>query len=228
MPEAAQPSRGGRPSRELAQQLRGRILDAASSLFLEQGYASTSVEAIAARAGVSKRTLYHRYADKAELIRAVVVRLIDDETPAPRDLPMEDGDAVTVLRRLGSRLLEAALAPRILALHRLIVAESHRFPELLDAVASTRGREQMVAHLCILLQRLRPDLGDVAVAFAADQFLQLIVSLPQIRALGLGRALSPEQRACWVGDSVELFLHGLAAMQAAGAAPGQSPSQRST
>src|SRR5947208_875980 len=61
---AAVPSRGGRPSREQAARLGERILDVATHLFLSHGYGATSIEAVARRARVSKRTFYHRFPDK--------------------------------------------------------------------------------------------------------------------------------------------------------------------
>ena len=58
-------ARGGRPSRAEALRLRERILIAATELFLAEGYGSTTIEAVAARAGISKRTFYDRFDDKA-------------------------------------------------------------------------------------------------------------------------------------------------------------------
>jgi AcrR family transcriptional regulator len=209
-----QPSRGGRPSREAARQLGEQIVDAATELLLEQGFAATSIEAVCARAGVSKRTFYHRYADKAALVRAVVAQLIDAaRPPAPA---AATGDVVAALRTLGAAVLDAALSPRIIALHRLIVAESHRFPELLDAVAVTGGRDRVVAQIVELLQRAWPQLGAADAAFAANQFLQLIVSLPQTRMLGLGQPLDAAQRAQWVARSVDLLVGGLRGLSASG------------
>ena len=205
--EPCRPSRGGRPSREAAQQLGEQIVDAATELLLEQGFAATSIEAVCARAGVSKRTFYHRYADKAVLVRAVVARLIDAARP-PAPAPAA-GDVAAALRTLGAAVLDAALSPRIIALHRLIVAESHRFPELLDAVAVSGGRDRVVAQIVELLQHASPQLGAADAAFAANQFLQLIVSLPQTRMLGLGQPLDAAQRTQWVARSVDLFIGGL-------------------
>jgi TetR/AcrR family transcriptional regulator, mexJK operon transcriptional repressor len=54
-PLAHKGSRGGRPSHAQALQLRERILDVATELFLTEGYGTTSIEAVAERAGVSKR-----------------------------------------------------------------------------------------------------------------------------------------------------------------------------
>ncbi len=204
----AQPSRGGRPSREAAALLSARIVEAATELMLEHGYGATSIEAVAARAGVSKRTFYHRYPDKAALIRAVVGELIDAARPAAGPSGANGGDLGAALRQLGAQVLDAALTPRILALHRLLIAESSRFPELLEAVALSRGRETMVNHLVGLFQA-RPNLPRQSAEFAATQLLQLWVSLPQMHALGLGETLSAAQRTRWVTDSVALFLGGL-------------------
>ena len=212
--EPCRPSRGGRPSREAAQLLGEQIVDAATELLLEHGCAATSIEAVCARAGVSKRTFYHRYADKAALVRAVVARLIDAaRPPAPAAIA---GDVAGALRTLGAAVLDAALSPRIIALHRLIVAESHRFPELLDAVAVTGGREGVVAQIVALLRGAWPTLSDADAAFAANQFLQMIVSLPQTRMLGLGQPLDAAQREQWVARSVELFFGGLRELAGAG------------
>ena len=209
-----QPSRGGRPSREAAQRLGEQIVDAATELLLEHGFAATSIEAVCVRAGVSKRTFYHRYADKAVLVRAVVARLIDAARP-PAPAP-DAGDLSGALRKLGVDVLDAALSPRIIALHRLIVAESHRFPELLDAVAVTGGRDRVVAQIVALLRGTWPQLDADDASFAANQFLQLIVSLPQQRMLAVGQPLPAAQRAQWVERSVELFLGGLRGTAAAG------------
>src|SRR5271169_1135204 len=130
----------GRPSRADAEQLRERILEAATELLLSHGYGATSIEAIARRARVSKRTFYHRFEDKPALMSAVVVRLIDSLRP-PANVPLIAGQSLEeILLHLASLILHAALKPQVLQLHRLIVAESQRFPDLAVAVAKAGGR----------------------------------------------------------------------------------------
>ena len=85
-PAAPTPRRGGRPSREDAAQLHDRILDAATDLFFQRGYGATSIEAVAEHARISKRTFYHRYADKATLFGAVLHRIIEGLRP-PAAMP---------------------------------------------------------------------------------------------------------------------------------------------
>src|SRR3954454_1971443 len=67
-----------------ALQTRRRIRDAATTLFLRDGYARTSMKAIAAQAGVSGKTMYLAYETKATLLRHVIqVAVRGDEDPAP-------------------------------------------------------------------------------------------------------------------------------------------------
>ena len=208
-PAPARP-RAGRPSREQAAQLRERILDVATELLFAHGYGGTSIEAIARRAGVSKRTFYQRFPDKPALMSAVVVRLIDRLRPPPEVPLIEGEDLQQMLVHLGSLILHAALTPRVLQLQRLIVAESSRFPDLAAAVARAGGRREAVTLISGLLLRHAPAQGlraDDAV-FAAQQFLQMIVSLPQLRALGLGGPMTATELDAWVRDTVALFLEG--------------------
>lgn len=205
-------ARAGRPSRDAAQALRDRILDVATELLLAHGYGATSIEAIARKARVSKRTFYHRFPDKSALMSAVVVRLIDRLRPPPEVALIEGDRLEAILQHLGSLILHAALDPRVLQLQRLIVAESGRFPDLAAGVARAGGRQEAVTLISGLLLRHAdrdPSLTPADAAFAAHQFLQMTVSLPQLRALGLGPPMSPSELDAWVQGTVALFLHGL-------------------
>lgn len=66
----------GRPRKEHAGNIDADILKAAIALFDEVGFGGTAMEAVAARAGISKRTLYMRYPDKKALIRAVIASIV--------------------------------------------------------------------------------------------------------------------------------------------------------
>ena len=200
--------RAGRPSRAQAAQLRERILDVATELLFAHGYGGTSIEAIARRAGVSKRTFYQRFPDKPALMSAVVVRLIDRLRPPPEVPLIEGEDLEQMLVHLGSLILHAALTSRVLQLQRLIVAESSRFPDLAAAVARAGGRREAVTLISELLLRHAPALRADDAVFAAQQFLQMTVSLPQLRALGLGGPMTAAELDAWVRDTVALFLDG--------------------
>jgi TetR/AcrR family transcriptional regulator, mexJK operon transcriptional repressor len=202
--------RGGRPTRADALHLRRRILEVATQLFLAQGYESTTIEAVAASAGISKRTLYHRFEDKSALFTAVVHDIIEQIRP-PAGVPLIEGATLhDVLRRLASMILRAALAPPALALHRLIMAESARFPELARAVSgdgSTREATTLISDL--LARDLRKSkLNAEQRLFAAEQFIFMVVAVPQRRAMGYGVPMTSAELDVWADKTVGLFLSG--------------------
>src|ERR1700723_1008416 len=202
--------RGGRPSRADALRLRQRILEVATELFLAEGYGSTTIEAVAVRAGISKRTLYHRFDDKSALFAAVVHDIIEQIRPAS-GVPLIEGATLhDVLRRLAAMILRAALAPTALALHRLVMAESARFPELVRAVhgdGSTREAITLISG--ILAHELREaKLSAEQRAFAAEQFIFMVVALPQRRAMGYGKPMTAAELDVWTDKVVGLFLNG--------------------
>ena len=202
--------RGGRPSRVDAVRLRQRILEVATELFLAEGYGSTTIEAVAARAGISKRTLYHRFDDKAALFAAVVHEIIAQIRPPP-GVPLIEGSTLRdVLHRIAGLILRAALAPQAIALHRLIMAESARFPELVRAVHRDGSTREAVSLIDGLLARELRDsqLGAETRAFAAEQFIFMVVTLPQRRAMGFGTPLTGAELDAWADRTVGLFLNG--------------------
>jgi TetR/AcrR family transcriptional repressor of mexJK operon len=210
---------GGRPSHAAALELRDRILEVATELFLTEGYGSTSIEAVAGRAGISKRTFYHRFDDKAALFAAVVHRIIEKARPPP-GVPLLEGTTLQeILRRLAGLLLRAALSPQAIALHRLVTAESVRFPNLVRAVYDEGWVQQATTLIGDLLSReLRdPRLTVELRSFAAEQFLHVVVALPQRRIMGLGVPMTPGEIDAWADNAVNLFLNGCRGLSGASA-----------
>jgi TetR/AcrR family transcriptional regulator, mexJK operon transcriptional repressor len=202
--------RGGRPSREEAALLSERILDAATELFLGEGYGATSIEAIAQRAGISKRTFYHRFPDKAALFAAVVHRIIEGLRPPAGTTLYEGSGLDEILGQLARLLLRAALAPMALALNRLMIAEAQRFPELAAIAAREGSRTEVVGRIAAMLDG-EARAGRLAIdrtGFAAEQFLQMVISQPQRRALVLGQSMTEGELEAWADDCVGLFLNG--------------------
>ena len=193
-----------------AERLGTTIIAIATELFLREGYGATSIETIARRARIAKRTFYSRFRDKAELFGAVVHHVVERLRPQ-NDAALFEGAALDeTLKRLAQVILHAALSPEALALHRVIVAEAPRFPELAAVVSEQSGRAEAVNRIAALLQHAAGAgaLAPREAAFAAAQFLQMVVALPQRRALGLGTPMSPAETTAWIDDTVALFLTG--------------------
>jgi TetR/AcrR family transcriptional repressor of mexJK operon len=201
---------GGRPSKAEAEQLAHRIEDAAAELFFSQGYGATTIEAVAKRARVSKRTFYDRFEDKAALFSAVVHGTINRMRP-PADVPLLRGKNLTsILTGLADLIMRAALSPQAIAMHRLIVAESSRFPDLAAVVNNQGASEEAIRLIAGLLESEAPreKLKLDNATFAARQFLYMLVTVPQRRAMGLGTPMTSAEVDAWVHDTTNLFLNG--------------------
>jgi TetR/AcrR family transcriptional regulator, mexJK operon transcriptional repressor len=209
----APPRRGGRPTREDAAALGERIVTVATDLFLGQGFGATSIEAVAAACGVSKRTFYHRFRDKPDLFRAVVRRLIARwASPLEAEL-VAAGSLDETLAKMARQILAAALSPEALQLYRLLIAEAPRFPELALIITeqSAASGERLGAFLAHEAQAGHLTLDDPG--FAAEQFINMVLAGPRRRALGLGPAMKPPEIERWIRRTVALFLEGCRARQ---------------
>jgi TetR/AcrR family transcriptional regulator, mexJK operon transcriptional repressor len=115
---------------------REQILAGARRVFLRDGFAAASTDAIAAEARVSKRTLYAYYPSKEELF-ADVMRRLTIENPQTRALesiekmsPGNEGELRRDLLELATKIVTAMMQPDYLALLRTTIADTHRFPQL--------------------------------------------------------------------------------------------------
>jgi len=126
--DIAEAEAGRAPARRDAR--RDAILEAATELFLEAGFEAASIDRIVARVGGSKSTVYAYFGNKAGLFAAVVERVLEELGEATwaegeGSLGLKAG-----LRAIGLRLLRLVTSERHVALSRLVIAESRRFPEI--------------------------------------------------------------------------------------------------
>ncbi len=109
---------------------RQLVLDAATSLFMAHGYGAVSMDAVARAAGVSKATLYAHFSSKDRLFATIVEEACQQRIALGDLLPADASDVRVALLAFGGRLLRFFLEDRALAIHRVVIAESRRFPEL--------------------------------------------------------------------------------------------------
>ena len=135
-------------------------------------------------------------------------------------MPLLQGRTVReVLCGLALLVLHAALEPRALALHRLVIGESARFPQLLRAVYAEGWSQEAITLIGDLLAREFPAVHWTSELrmFAAGQFLELLIAIPQRRSIGLGEPLSARELEAWAQIVVRFFMGGCRALASAGA-----------
>ena len=126
-----EPSEPSPYHRRVAEQKRAAIIEAATRLFLDAGYAGTSLAKVAEAAGVSKATLFKQFPTKAALFDAMVTEswTVEDDG----DLRPPTGDLRAGLTAIGRRYVTLLTRPGMAALFRIVIAELPRFPELGEA-----------------------------------------------------------------------------------------------
>jgi TetR/AcrR family transcriptional repressor of mexJK operon len=191
---------------------RKAIVEAATTTFLQKGYLGTSMDEIAALAGVSKQTVYKQFADKERLFSEVVTSTVKEASdPVHAEvLELRDtGDLAADLRDLARRQLALVMQPKLMQLRRLVIAESSRFPEL-GRTFYEQGPGRTIATLATTFERLAAR-GLLAIHdpnLAAAQFNWLVMSAPLNQAMLLGRdhALRKSELERHADDGVGTFL----------------------
>ena len=163
----------------------GQILAAARHLFLEQGFGSTSMDAVAKRAGVSKATLYVHFENKERLFAEVVGQARAHLRDAIIAITgKEQADPAETLRLIGQQFLHFVTAPSALTLFRAVIGETQRFPELGRTIFQTGSNDMLdLITGCIAAAAARGALVVENPKLAAGQFLALTKSDLHLRCL---------------------------------------------
>jgi TetR/AcrR family transcriptional repressor of mexJK operon len=192
------------------------ITDAATKLFLRDGYRSTSMDQVAADAAVSKQTVYKHFADKEQLFRAIVLGVTANSEGIIKGLTSildeekveTAADLRAALERLADRYIELVLAPNVLSLRRLVIAEAERFPDLARAYyeqAPARGIEAIAAAFRNFATRGLLKFDDPQLA--AAHFAYLTLGIPQDKAqFRPNERPTPADRKHLAGEAVRVFL----------------------
>jgi TetR/AcrR family transcriptional regulator, mexJK operon transcriptional repressor len=174
----------GRPTADERRTRETEILTAALGVFLRSGYGASTVDELAAAAQVTKRTLYTYYGDKAGLFGAMVKHLA---ATVSLDAASDDDTLAMLAARIVSRLH----SDELVGLHRLVIAESARFPEL----ALTLHSSGDARHIARLAEHIRAERGPVSEPLAEPLFSLLLGEKHRRRLLGIDPAPTPVQAA---------------------------------
>lgn len=199
------PNGPGRP-KDLAK--RRAILDAAKTLFLSKGYASTSMDAVATEAGVSKLTVYSHFNDKETLFSAAVMAKCEEQLP-PLFFELPEGVAVeTVLLNIARGFHQLINSDESVNLHRLMMALGSQDPKL-SQIFFEAGPQRMLQGMERLLIRIN-DSGVLSIDKphnAAEHFFCLLKGAGNFRLLyGCGEPPVGEAAESHVREVVGLFI----------------------
>jgi TetR/AcrR family transcriptional repressor of mexJK operon len=190
---------------------RDAILDAASALFLEHGIAATTMEAVAARAAVSKMTLYGHFADKPMLLMAVFKRNLS-AIELPQLAGDESASALELLSDYGERLVTFLTRPEIVRTARVMAASANEYPELAAAFYAAGPAAvltQVAKFLGVAKKKERLRLPDQKMA--AEQLVAAWLGVDQLKqSLGVSGPPSRSVMARRVRSATEAMLRGWA------------------
>jgi TetR/AcrR family transcriptional repressor of mexJK operon len=124
------PRRRGRPTQKRVAAINGAILRAARASFFEGGYSLTTMESVAARAGVSKGTLYARFPDKPSLFTALVEERVRTWAAEPNARSAPGASMEEKLLHFAVLTLEKLAGSEVRVFTDFVLAESRRFPEI--------------------------------------------------------------------------------------------------
>lgn len=190
--------------REQARRTRDEILDAARRMFLADGYAPTTMAAIAAEVGVSVDTLYKTFRNKTGLVGALFERALEGAGPEPAPVRSarvkeNEPDPRRILRAFGGFVAE--VGPRAFPILLLVRDAARDDPDLAAVAADLE--EQRLAGFTRDAQRLRDqghlrddvtvrEAGDILLAYCSPELYEVLV---------LRRGWTPERFGRWVGEA---------------------------
>lgn len=185
-----------------------RILDGAFQLFLQHGFHGTSMDRICRETGISKPTIYNHFDNKEALFKAIIKRAADSILTITHRPPRRNQTAESALYRFSINYADTVLAPDMISLHRLVLGEAQRFPELgalyYDSgyLISERGLE---AYLRYFVER-----GDLQITNfedASNDFWELVLGYLHTYLLcNPSRALSKSQIRTQIRRGLRNFL----------------------
>jgi AcrR family transcriptional regulator len=134
--------RVGRPRRGTEQARTDALIAAATRVFLRDGFGDTSIDRVAHEAGVSTRTIYERYKNKADLLISVISRLVErDMAVVFATAELDRMEVRQALTTIGRSITGRACDPQAAALFRIVVTEAQRFPALAEKMrVATKDR----------------------------------------------------------------------------------------
>jgi AcrR family transcriptional regulator len=204
------PRRRGRPQARSDDETRTLILDAARAEFAAGGYAATSMESVARRAGISTKTLYRLIPTKAAVFEAMITETLDRFVTRIRLQSCDGSNIEAALREALIVCGELILDASVIATQRMILAESDQFPDVAETFygKAIKRTESTLANW-LKAQAARGLIEIDNAAETAGMLLGMFAFQPQ-RAVMFGHAPAPDRKELErrAQATAKLFLKG--------------------
>ena len=169
------------------------------------------MDAIAAELGISKRTLYSRFSNKADLFEAVVAEVLENNLSVVTAVDVSGKPLRQQLLVLAERFLAITVVPDIIALERVVIGESRQFPQLAELIYE-HGGDRLLAPISAVLRNsdLMASVSEADVRRDAEIFLSIVILQPLRKAV-LQRTkpgLDGVDRA-FLDRSINIFVTGI-------------------
>jgi TetR/AcrR family transcriptional regulator of autoinduction and epiphytic fitness len=191
----------------LTDRKREAIIQAAIAEFRDNGFDITSMDKIAATAGVSKRTVYNHFPSKEELFAEILNQLwarvtAEQETPYRPDLPLREQ-----MRRMLMAKLHMLGDDNFLDLARVAIAATIHSPERAQDMVARMGQREEGLTVWIRAAQADGRLKPVDPEFAAQQVQGLLKSFAFWPQISMGQpSLSPERQTAVTESALDMFL----------------------
>ena len=199
--------------RRSVEERRNSILDAAGTVFFEQGFSGASVDSVIEIVGGSKRTIYDEFGNKEGLFTALVIRCADRVVSDVASDFLENNDIRETMIRFGRRLLETYQTADLIGIYRIILLEAERFPDLARTVYE-KGAGRASQNLADALKRAKSQGGISITDFAAvaSHFVSMMRGNEYLRVvLGLRGKIVGREADAFVKSAVDLCMYGITA-----------------
>jgi TetR/AcrR family transcriptional regulator, mexJK operon transcriptional repressor len=205
--------RVGRPRRGTETARCDLLMAAATRVFLRDGYGSASIDKVAREAGISTRTIYGRFRNKADLLVSVITRLVErDMAMVFATAELERLEVRKALLTIGETIAGRACDPEAAALFRIVSTEARRFPALAEKMrANTKARviNAIATYFRGQIQKGTLSLSDPE--RCAALFIQMVCAeLHECLLFGSPEEISKLDFAGHVNLVVRIFLNGAA------------------
>jgi TetR/AcrR family transcriptional regulator, mexJK operon transcriptional repressor len=206
--------RVGRPRRGTEQARTDALIAAATRVFLRDGFGAASVDKVAHEAGVSTRTIYERFKNKADLLVSVISRLVErDMAGVFATAELDRMEVRQALTAIGRSITGRACDPQAAALFRIVATEAQRFPALAEQMRiATKDRIVSAVAQYFRGQISRGRLALTDPERAAALFTHMLkAELQECMLFGSIQDIARLDSQTHIELVVEIFLNGAAA-----------------